>query len=381
MRNWCRKYFYWLHLHLGLWAGVLFVLLGLTGSLLTFYPEIDYLLNPSTKPRTTAVNAISVQKVYEVLRREYPERTGSWRIEIPMAADSAIAARYYKPAETADKTFAPIMVTIDPVTYQITSSRFWGSYAVTWIYDLHYTLLLDESGHNAVGIIGMLMLISLILGYWLWMPKWGNIARHLKPTIRSQRVKKIYDLHMILGVYGGVLIAILSLTGVVLAFPNASKSMATSLLNFEPPMPVFVDLLKAQQLEANLDELVLHSAKVLPQSELRWIETSGADGRAVTLSLMNGDEPIRRFPQTYLKFHPVTGQVLHQRDYHQLPNGDKLWAWVHPLHNGEAFGFVGRLVATMLGLIPAALLVTGLIRYLDKRKARSLIKAKNAQRL
>ena len=379
MRNRCRKYFHWLHLHLGLWAGVLFVLLGLTGSLLTFYPEVDYLLNPSTKPSTAAVNAISIQKVYEVLRREYPERTGSWRIEIPMAADNAIAARYYKPAETAHRKFAPIMVTIDPVTYQITSSRFWGSYAVTWIYDLHYTLLLDEPGHDAVGIIGMLMLISLFLGYWLWMPRWGNIGRHLKPNIRSQRVKKIYDLHMILGVYGGILIAILSLSGVVLAYPNASKTMAATVLKFEPPMPAFLDLVKAQQAEVNLDTLVAHAIEVLPQSEVRWIETSGADGRAVTLRLLNGNEPSRRFPQTYLKFHPVTAQLLHQRDYRQLPIGDKLWAWVHPLHNGEALGVVGRLMTTMLGLIPVALMATGFIRYLHKRKARSLIKARNPQ--
>lgn len=379
MRNRCRKYIHWLHLHLGLWAGVLFVLLGITGSLLTFYPEIDLLLNPGTKPRAVPVNGISIQKVYEVLRREYPERTGSWRIEVPMAAESAIAARYYKPAETAHKKFAPIMVTIDPVTYQITSSRFWGSYAVTWIYDLHYTLLLDESGHDAVGMIGILMLMSLILGYWLWMPRWGTIASHLKPNIRSQRVKRIYDLHMILGVYGGVLVAILSLTGVILAFPNASKAMTASVLKFEPPMPTFFDLMKTQQAEVNLDTLMANALKVFPQAEVRWIETSGADGRAVTLRIYNGSEPSRRFPQTYLKLHPATSQVLHQRDYHQLSSGDKLWAWVHPLHNGEALGLLGRLMTTMLGLLPVALMATGFIRYLHKRKARSLIKARNSQ--
>lgn len=271
------------------------------------------------------------------------------------------------------------MVTIDPVTFQITSSRFWGSYAVTWIYDLHYTLLLDESGHDTVGMIGILMLMSIFLGYWLWMPRWGNIGSHLKPNIRSQRVKKIYDLHMILGVYGGSLIAILSFTGVVLAFPNASKAMTATVLKFEPPMPAFFDLMETQQAEVNLDVLMAHALKVFPQAEVRWIETSGTDGRAVTLRIYNGSEPSRRFPQTYLKLHPVTAQVLHQRDYHQLPRGDKLWAWVHPLHNGEAFGLLGRLMTTMLGLIPVALMATGFIRYLHKRKARSLIKARTSQ--
>mgnify|MGYP000096558187 FL=1 len=34
-----------LHLHLGLWLGVLFALLGITGSALVFYLEIDRAIN------------------------------------------------------------------------------------------------------------------------------------------------------------------------------------------------------------------------------------------------------------------------------------------------------------------------------------------------
>ncbi len=377
MRAWCRVYLHWLHQRLGLWVGVLFVLLGVTGSLLTFYPEIDALLNPSLKPSSERVSEISVQKVYEVLRRDYPDRTGSWRIELPMASGDYIAARYYKPAETAHKKFSPLMVTIDPVTYVVTSSRFWGDYPVTWIYDLHYTLLSDEFGHNAVGMIGILMLISILVGYWLWMPKWSRIGRSMKPVIRSQKIKMVYDLHMISGLYGGVLLGVIAITGVLLAYPNASKSLASSAFEFEKPMPTSRNLQIAGQVEANLDLLIAKSRRVFQGSEVRWIETSGEDGREVTLRLFNGNEPSRRFPQTYLKLHPVTAEVLHQRNFHQLPGGDKLWAWIHPLHNGEAFGVFGRVVATMLGLVPISLMLSGFIRYLHKRKARALSKLRN----
>lgn len=373
-----RKISHWLHQHLGLWAGVLFVLLGITGSLLTFYPEIDALMNPGIQPATEQVGEISAQKIVETLRLAYPERTGYWRIELPMAADKTITARYYHPAETAHKKFAPIIVTIDPLTYQVTSYRYWGRYPVTWIYDLHYTLLADDFGHNIVGVIGIVMLIAILLGIALWMPKWGRVARNLKPVIRTHPVKKIYDLHMLPGIYGGIFLAVIALTGVILAYPNASKSLASTLLEFEQPMPSSRNLLTAGQPQANLDDLIARSKFIFPQAEVRWIETSGDDGREVTLRLFNGNEPSRRFPQTYLKLHPVTADVLYQRNYHQLPYGDKLWAWVHPLHNGEALGILGRVLVFILGLLPAVLMTTGLIRYRQKRKARALGKSRHS---
>ncbi len=372
MRNRCRKYFYWLHLHLGLWIGVLFVLLGITGSLLTFYPEIDLLINPNIKPVALRHSEVSVQRVYEVLRRDFPERTGGWRIELPMSAKDTVSARYYKPVETAHKKFAPIMVTIDPVAYKVTSSRFWGDYFATWIYDLHYTLLADEIGHDAVGLIGFFMLGAILLGYWLWMPKWGRVVQSLRPIVRGQKVKKIYDLHMIFGVYSGIFITVLAVTGVILAYPQFSKSLASSVLTFEQPMPKFHDLKMPMQDEADLDSLIQIAYVVFPQSEVRWIESSGADGGEVTLRIYNGNEPSRRFPQTYLKLHPVTGQVLYQRNYHQLPLGDTVWAWVHPLHNGEAFGLFGRLFVSVIGLIPLVMFLTGVIRYGQKRRAKFL---------
>lgn len=141
-------------------------------------------------------------------------------------------------------------------------------------------------------------------------------------------------------------------------------------------MPAFQGLKLPRQAEVDLDSLIQSASVVFPNSEVRWIESSGVDGREVTLRIYNGSEPSKRFPQTYLKFHPVSAQVLYQRDFHQLPTGDKVWAWVHPLHNGEAFGLTGRVVVTLLGLVPAVLMVTGFIRYLHKRSARALAKAR-----
>jgi len=43
--------------------------------------------------------------------------------------------------------------------------------------------------------------------------------------------------------------------------------------------------------------------------------------------------------------------------------------WLYPLHTGEAFGFTGQLIILIAGLMPLILYVTGVIRWLQKRKA------------
>ena len=56
---------WWLNLHLciGLALGAVFALLGVTGSVLVFYPEIDRALNPELRASTPVARIMSVQAV------------------------------------------------------------------------------------------------------------------------------------------------------------------------------------------------------------------------------------------------------------------------------------------------------------------------------
>ena len=143
MKN-ARRTWLSIHLTLGLSIGALLVLLGLTGSILVFYLEIDQIINPQIEPTTVPYEMPAQQDILDALQQAHPRRTDPWRIEQPMHDDWPIMARYYTPVESVGKNFAPLMLTVDPVTLEVTSSRLWGDYAMTWIYDLHYSLLLEK---------------------------------------------------------------------------------------------------------------------------------------------------------------------------------------------------------------------------------------------
>lgn len=51
--------------------------------------------------------------------------------------------------------------------------------------------------------------------------------------------------------------------------------------------------------------------------------------------------------------------------------GDVLLDWQWPLHSGHAFGWPGRILVLLVGLACPILYITGVIRWLQKRRAKA----------
>ena len=139
MLNW-RKLHRRIHKWLGLSLGLLFCVIALTGSLLVFYDELDQSLNIShSKLQSNASPNFS--NALNTLRKQYPDKLGSWRFEVTANAE-LIPARYYNPPETQHLEFAPLMVWLSRDGNTILRHDYWGQYLMTWLYNLHFTLLL-----------------------------------------------------------------------------------------------------------------------------------------------------------------------------------------------------------------------------------------------
>lgn len=365
-----RRVWLTLHLYLGLGLGALFALLGLTGSVLVFYLDVDAALNPRIRVAAPVPAAPAPEAVLRRLQALHPERHGPWRIEMPLAADAPLMARYSNPVETAGRGFAPLMLTLDPATLEATSQRFWGDYAVSWLYDLHYTLLLRQPGTTAVGIAGLAMLVSLLTGLWLWWPSRARLAAALRPVLRSGALRKTYDLHVLGGIYGLLVLAALAFTGSALALSEQTRWLVGGLSPLRAPLRPGAGLLADGAAAISLDEAARVARGRFPDAELRWVESPGAAGGPIVLRLWQPGEPGRRFPRTQVWVHPASGEILAVRNPRDNSGGDTFMAWLHPLHNGEALGLAGRWLACIAGLLPAMLLVTGWLRWRHKRRAR-----------
>lgn len=361
-----RRWLLTAHLWLGLLLGGFFALLGLTGSALVFYPEIDQMLNRELMIKVGAPVHIRYQAVVEQLRRQFPQRRGAWRIEAPRASDQPIFARYLKPEEKDPARFAPLIVAMDPHTLEIINSRYWGDYLMTWIYDLHYTLLLGPVGKQMVSAVGLLSLLIVCIGLLLWLPRGRDKLRKILPRIRSGAVKAIYDLHSLSGAYGALALAMLIVTGVGLATPQWISPLTDSFSRREAPVEPASVVRPDGSVRISADRAIHVALSRFPSAELRWIQPPASATDVYFVRMKQAGEPSDRFPKTYVWIDQFSAEILAVRDPLRVSSADQFFDWLHPLHNGEAFGLAGRWLMLLAGLLPMLLWVTGIVRWRQK---------------
>jgi len=86
----------------------------------------------------------------------------------------------------------------------------------------HENLTIPEySGRQIVGWVGTGMLIMSLTGLWLWWPRGGGFLRGLRWT-RSQR--STFNLHHLIGFWISIPLAVVSFTGIYLAFPQTARN-------------------------------------------------------------------------------------------------------------------------------------------------------------
>jgi len=364
-----RRFWVLCHLYLGLGIGGVFALLSLTGSVLVFYIEIDRWLTPELRIVVPeAQPSASLQEMINALQQAHPQRQFSWRLEIPQRDDEALVARYYRAEETVHLDFAPLISAVNPYTLQVVSNRFWGQYPMTWLFDLHYTLLLGADGTTLVAVAGLLGLLSLITGMVLWWPSTGRWRKALTWRWRRGSARQIYDLHVLPGVYSVVLLFLLTVTGIILARPD----WFTPLLEKTGALyqvPTLNSVRAAGQQRLSADVAWAAAQAVFPDAQLRWLHTPETDDGVYFMRFEQAAEPGRRFPISRVWVDQYSGEVLASFDPLSAGFADTFMAWQHPLHNGEAFGLLGRLLVALSGLLPMVLLTTGIIRWRQKSMA------------
>jgi uncharacterized iron-regulated membrane protein len=241
---------------------------------------------------------------------------------------------------------------------------------MTWLYELHYALLLDDSGLIVMAAAGAALAVSLLTGLYLWWPpmhKWRS-ALTLKWPASRQRL--IYDTHKIAGVYGFAALMILALTGIALEIPDYVNPMIGKISPMRPP-PKPQSKLKPMGERISLDRAVNLGSVLFPGARLCWIETPSDAQGSYRINFRQNGEPSRRFPKTNVWIDQYSGEILAVNDPRKFSAGDTFLSWMHPLHSGEALGLPGRLLVLISGLLCPVLLVTGWLRWVQKRRGKT----------
>jgi len=255
-------------------------------------------------------------------------------------------------------------VYMDPASGKILDVSQTGG-LVGWLHGFHEHLQLREyGGRDVVGWVGVAMLISSLSGIYLWWPARGRF-RHslgLRPGLPVSR-----NLHYLFGFYGSLVLAMLSFTGIFLAWPDPSRSAVGT---FAPVSP---SVRNVQAVEPPAEGKRIGFAQALDA-----VRTLYPSAVVSGVGLPNGPRGTYRmaFRETadgpanaiVVFIDPASGAVIRRSDPSLRTNGDRFLAALRPMHTGEAFGALGRLTVFVIGLLPGLLAVTGAIIWWKQRK-------------
>jgi uncharacterized iron-regulated membrane protein len=362
-----------LHLWLGLSLGVLMLVAGLSGAVLVFYVDIDRWMHPAIQVERTDV-APDWDRALATVRAAFPDKQGPWRFEV-VGDGGAIPARYYNPPETEGRAFAPMMVWLSPDGQAVLRRDFWGDYAVTWLYNLHYQLLMGRTGAMVMGYAGLASLLLLISGLWSWWPKRGRFGASLRHKPGAPAVRRLLDWHRTAGLVFIMPLVLLSGTGAMLAFPDTTDRLLEALLG-----PSRIPHAHSAQAEGRAvlgpSDAARVAREALPGARVAWIETPPASGGVFKVRMQTPGEPSRRFPHSHVHVSAHTGAVAWKADIRKGGGGDVVNAWTHPIHDGSFAGLPGRFLWVLAGLAPVGLFLTGLLRWRERGRRRAQAEAR-----
>ena len=362
-----------LHLWLGLSVGLLLVLISLSGAAVVFYVELDQALHPQLQQAQAEPD---YQQALATVRALYPDRTGPWRFE---ATDSAgiIPVRYYNPAESVGQGFAPLLLWLSADGRTVLRQEFWGQHLMTWLYNLHYQLLLGSTGTVVVGYLGLASLLLLLSGLMAWWPKAGQWRKSLTFKGRSSAIGALYDWHKSLGLLSVLPLLVLTLTGVMLALPESTAAVLQQLPGQKAKTAALsASEVSAPEVEPGQQHITLNQALsaaqgAAPEGQLAWIETPALQGPYYKFRVQLPGDPSRRFPHSYIQIDAYSGAVAQLLDIREQGSTERVLNWLHPLHDGSAGGLALRCLWLLFGLSPLLLAWLGIRRYQLRLKGRS----------
>lgn len=370
LRHWLTA----LHRWAGFTVGLLFVLMGLSGTLLVFEDELDAALNPAlfqggaacaTAPADAALAAAAVQQRWHRARPAFiylPEQPGGiYRVtfKAPGVADN----------EAMVNACGVVLGSRDRQAGTFDALHFMPTLQ-TW----HLNMFQGKEGRMAQGYIGLAIAVILIAGLVLAWPKSGQgiqkWRRALHVKLNQHRYRTHYDLHRAAGLLFMPLLLVLALTGFYNGLPELARSLVAGVA------PVATD----------------RRALALPKLEKGEAAIGWKEVQAIAAPYMaNGTQlvALARQPErglyqarlrraddwqhtgTYRLFIDMrTGKVLQIFNPRSGEYADVFLATLFPLHSGQLGGPVIKWLIALAGLLPALFFFTGITTWLLRRKKR-----------
>ncbi|MGE4107998.1 MAG: PepSY-associated TM helix domain-containing protein [Bacteriovoracia bacterium] len=349
-----RRFSRWLHRWFGLTVGVVFVLLGLSGSYLAYRdvwgPAFDD--QPSARSGELA-REFSLAEWVKTARAESGLASDPLSVRLPEQPGRALEVTFNRnpgaggPGGPGGND--PWAVYLDPATGAYLGATAPRETFTGVLYAFHHDLFLGSTGKTALAGIGWTLMVLLAVGLLLAWPRTGGWRGLLqKPSFSNTSI-----FHTRFGIYSLGLLAIVTGSGAFIARSDW----------FLGPRPVPPSVRSGSKDTGGMDFARFDAALAREAIPVQgaWIRRDRRTG-AWTVSTGQGEgDSLRRY-----RYDPGTGALA--QEVPTAPRGGRaVGVFLHDLHEGKVGGPLGRALIFLSGWLPLAFYGTGVLIWWRRR--------------
>ncbi len=345
-------------------AGLLWLVVGITGSAIVFVPELRRLEMPGWTRVKPAAHRLPLEMLGERVHSARPAD----RMVIYFDFKPTWGLNFRSVAANGDR----IHTFVDQYRGKLLGSINYNHSALQWVYDLHANLLAGEAGNKVNACFAFALAMAASCGMLLWWRGRRYWKSGFEYRFRANWKLQIWDLHNLVGFFFNLPLLLLSVSGAYFAFKPAYASAVAAVTRgpaeIAPPRAVMPDAPRR-----SLDEILESAERALPDSTPSMMIFPAGRGEAFALRMRRARDP-HRIGLNWVYVDPATARVLRVDRFDQQPLGVRIIRLMIPLHYGTIGGLATRVLWIFAGLMPGILFVTALLlwwnRVLVKKWAR-----------
>lgn len=366
-----RRSVFWLHLSSGIAAGLVVLVLSITGVLLAFEKQIVAIASRANRVSLTAEQLpLGADALVDAVKRARPDARG---FTLTFDADPAMPVTASRGRELSLLIHPYTGETVDDAA---AGTREFMRTVTRW----HRTLAGEGNSARAtvVDLANLLFLFMIVSGLYLWLPavwRWRTVKGLVLFRARYVNAKaRDFSWHHVFGVWALVPLFLITLSGVVISYPWAN-ALVYKAYGEEAPLPRGPpggagepqrpdrERPSAAGEGAGLDALLAAARARVSDWRKLTIPSNVSTGRVEVVAELDGGGP--RPPRQTIVLDAIDATVVSV----SAPSGggnaapsaaQRARTWLRFIHTGEQYGIIGQTIAALASLAACFLVYTGL---------------------
>lgn len=375
-----KKIFFQIHWFLGITAGLVLAIMGVTGAIYSYDQQIlkwinkdSYIIAVQNQPK------LSPSQLYTHFAHHHPEiKINS--ITIAKAADESSTLNIVKEGERRGYNMMVNAYSAE-ILPEIQGREFFQ-----FIQRLHRYLTLGDFGKQITGASTLMLIFFVLSGIYLRWPKKHSWKQWLfvKPKLKGRNF--LWDLHAVIGTWVILFYLMLAMTGLYWSYDWWRDGMFKVMGVERPAMQNNATQNKknddpSKQAKANLDQAQI--ATILNQSWNGFNQSLGRDYSSMTINLPKKNDGKVEFvfldpvvqherARNNATYNYQNAQIEKLELYENKKLNEKIMSSMLPVHRGSFFGSVYQFFAAVAALMMPLFFITGWMLYLKRRKQKRL---------